>query len=109
MPSDMVAGRRARGEGSKRLRTDRLESLSDGVFAFSMTLLVLDIAVPLGVPRSVEVHSRPMARLPGLLRQLLHDRSDLAGAHRDHGVPEPGQRDPGPFEPAPAASGPCLK
>jgi uncharacterized membrane protein len=35
--------------GSRRprtRRTDRLQSLSDGVFAFAMTLLVLDIAIP---------------------------------------------------------------
>jgi uncharacterized membrane protein len=35
----------------RRIRTSRLESLSDGVFAFAMTLLVLDLAVPSGTTR----------------------------------------------------------
>jgi uncharacterized membrane protein len=33
---------------TRRVRTARLEALSDGVFAFAITLLVLDLAVPAG-------------------------------------------------------------
>lgn len=33
-----------------RLSTDRLEALADGIFAFAMTLLVLNIDMPASVP-----------------------------------------------------------
>jgi uncharacterized membrane protein len=42
MGEDAPAGSRRPGTR----RTERLQSLSDGVFAFAMTLLVLDIAIP---------------------------------------------------------------
>lgn len=35
-----------------RLSTDRLEALADGIFAFAMTLLVLNIDMPTGVTRA---------------------------------------------------------
>ncbi len=35
-----------------RLSTDRLEALADGIFAFAMTLLVLNIDMPTSIPRA---------------------------------------------------------
>jgi uncharacterized membrane protein len=43
-----------REEKEESLSTSRVEALTDGVFAFAMTLMVLSIDVPTNVPRANE-------------------------------------------------------
>src|SRR5262249_55503189 len=44
-------------QGLRRMRTQRMEAFSDGVFAIAITLLVLNIAIPLGAGRSDLLHA----------------------------------------------------
>lgn len=52
-----------------RLSTDRLEALADGIFAFAMTLLVLNIDMPTGVTRA-SANQAILQHLINLLPQL---------------------------------------
>ena len=54
----------AHSESSEGLSKHRVESLSDGIFAFAMTLLVLDLKMP-KIPEQMMV--------PGLLQHTLHE------------------------------------
>src|SRR5215831_11771631 len=60
--------------GSRRpgtRRTERLQSLSDGVFAFAMTLLVLDIAIPATQQSANHLLDALLHQWPGYLGYLI--------------------------------------
>src|SRR5215467_11889343 len=60
--------------GSRRpgtRRTERLQSLSDGVFAFAMTLLVLDIAIPATQQSANHLLNALLHQWPGYLGYLI--------------------------------------
>ena len=52
-------------------RTERLQSLSDGVFAFAMTLLVLDIAIPATQQSANHLLDALLHQWPGYLGYLI--------------------------------------
>lgn len=52
----------------ERFHKGRIDALTDGIFAFSMTLLVLDVRVPLGL--GIDSADALMAHLMSLWRQL---------------------------------------
>lgn len=52
----------------ERFHKGRIDALTDGIFAFSMTLLVLDVRVPLGL--GIDSADELMAHLVSLWRQL---------------------------------------
>jgi uncharacterized membrane protein len=60
--------------GSRRpgtRRTERLQSLSDGVFAFAMTLLVLDLAIPATQHSAQHLLNALLHQWPGYLGYLV--------------------------------------
>ncbi len=63
------------------LSTDRMVALSDGVFGFAMTLLVVDIAVrPPGTPLEQFLHAWPA--YVAYVGELPDDRGYVAAPHR---------------------------
>ncbi len=87
--------------GRRRVRTHRLEGLSDGVFAIAITLLVLDLAVPGSREELFHAFFRGVARLPRVRGELLFHRGHLARPQRHHGVPRASGFDPAASQPAP--------
>jgi uncharacterized membrane protein len=58
---------RRHGDGREQYRPDRLLTLVDGVFAISMTLLVLDVRIPDDVPDTVAGFDSALGNLLGRL------------------------------------------
>jgi len=54
----------------RRLRTQRMEAFSDGVFAIAITLLVLDLAIPVGAGRADLLHAF-LAQWPSYLAYVV--------------------------------------
>src|SRR5215831_20793881 len=57
-------------QGGRRMRTQRMEAFSDGVFAIAITLLVLDLAIPVGAGRADLLHAF-LAQWPSYLAYVV--------------------------------------
>src|SRR5437879_4229179 len=68
-------------EGPRRepYSPQRVEAFSDGVFAIAVTLLILDVRVPRGLPETTRLIDALLANWPELLRI-----SDQFRDHWDH-------------------------
>ena len=73
------------------VRTGRLEAFSDGVFAIAITLLVLEITIPVARPVT-DLLDAVVDEWPSYLAYVLSFSTvgaDVAGAQRDHRAPRP--------------------
>jgi uncharacterized membrane protein len=62
---------RESGERARRTRTTRLEAFSDGVFAIAITLLVLDLAVPVNAQADSHLLDAIADEWPGYLGYIV--------------------------------------